>query len=107
MILEILPITRAYLPSVYLGIPIFFGISRQSQFNQLLDSLRARLDGWKAKCLSFAGRLIMMKHVLSSVPLYISLVIPIPTKICPQIERLMRNFLWSSSHEKIRSKMVN
>ena len=80
MISEILPITRASIPSVYLGVPLFFGSSKHSHFNQLLDSIRARLDGWKAKCLSFVGRLIMVKHVLSSIPLHISLVIPIPSK---------------------------
>ena len=72
-----------------------------------MDSIRVGLDGWKAKCLSFAGRLILVKHVLSSIPLHISLVISIPSKTYLQIERLMRNFLWSSSSEKKRSNLVN
>ena len=103
MITGLLPIPRASLPLVYLGVPIFFGTSRHSHFNKLLDSIK----GWKAKCLSFAGRLIMVKHVLSSIPLHISLVIPIPSKSSLKIERLMRNFLWSSSSDKKRSNMVN
>lgn len=107
MISELLPITLASLPLVYLGVPIFLGTSRHSYFNQLLHSIRARLDGWKAKCLSSAGRLIMVKHVLSSIPVHISFVIPIPSKTSSQIEHLMRNFLWSSSSEKKkRSNMV-
>ena len=48
----------------------------------------------------------MIKHVLSSIPLHISLVIPIPNKTSLQIERLMRNFLWSSSSDKKRSNLV-
>ena len=106
MISKIIPITRASLPSVYLGVHLFFGTSRHSHFNQLLDSIRARLNWWKAKCPSFIGRLIMVKHVLSSIPLYISPVIPIPSKTILQIERLMHKFLWSSSSEKKRSNMV-
>ena len=107
MVSELLPISQASLPSIYLGVPFFIGTSRHSHFNHLLDSIRARLDGWKAKCLSFAGRLILVKHMLSSIPLHISLVIPIPSKTCLQIERLMRNFLWSSSYDNKMSNFVN
>ena len=107
MIIGLLPIPRASLTLVYLGVPIFFGTSRHSHFTQILDSIRARLDGWKAKCLSFAGRLIMVKHVLSSIHLHISLVTPIPRKTSLQIDCLLKNFLWSSSSEKKRSNMVN
>ena len=88
MIIGLLPIPRASLPSVYLGVPIFFGTSRHSHFTQILDSIRARLDGWKAKCLSFTGRLIMVKHVLSSIHLHISLVTPIPRKTSLSAEEL-------------------
>ena len=106
MIKGLLHIPQALLPSTYLGVPIFLGSSRHSHFNLILDSIRSRLAGWKFKCLSFAGRLIMVKHVLSSIPLHISLAIPIPSKTCPQIERLMRNFLWLVSPEKMCS-LVN
>ena len=88
MIIGLLPIPRASLPLVYFGVPIFFGTSRHSHFTQILDSIRARLDGWKAKCLSFTGRLIMVKHVLSSIHLHISLVTPIPRKTSLSAEEL-------------------
>ena len=103
MISELFSINRASFPFVYLGVPIFFGTSRHYHFNKLMDSIRARLDGWRAKCLSFAGRLAIIKHVLSTIPLHISLVIPILIRTYLQIESLMRNFLWSSSSDKKRS----
>lgn len=100
-------IPRASLPSVYLRVPIFQGSSRHTHFNLLLDSIRSRLDGWKMKCLSSDGRLILVKHVLSFIPLHFSLVLPITCETNLQIERLMRNFLWSASSEKQRSNLVN
>ena len=48
----------------------------------------------------------MVKHVLSSIPLHISLVLPIPSRTCLQIEKLIRNFLWSSSSDKKSSNIV-
>lgn len=65
-----------------------------------------RLVGWKTKCLSFAGRLILVRHVLSSILLYISLILPLPTKTCLLIQRMMRNFLWSANFERLKSNLV-
>lgn len=102
----LIPIPKASLPSTYLGVPLFFGSSRHFHFNRMLDSLRAMLERWKTKYLSFARRLILVKHVLSSIPLHISLVILIPSKTCNLIESLMRNFRWSANSERKRSHMV-
>ena len=107
MITWLLHIPQALLPSTYLGVPIFLGTSGHSHFNLILDSIRARLASQKSKCLSFACRLILVKHLLSSIPLHISLVILIPSKTYLQIEHLMRNFLWSASPKKMSSNLVN
>lgn len=106
MVTGLLHIPQASLPSSYLGVPLFFGSSRHSHFNHWLNYMRSRLQGRKTKCLSFAGRLILVKHVLASIPLRISLVIPIPIKSCNLIERLMRNLLWLANLDKVRSNYV-
>lgn len=46
------------------------------------------------------------KHVLSSISIHISLVIPIPSKTGLQMERLMRNFLWSANSKKRCSNFI-
>lgn len=102
----LLPIPQATPPSIYLGVPFFFGRPRHKFFNQVLDCIRSKLAGWKMKCLSFAGRLTLVKHVISSVPLHTSLVNPIPSKTCLQIEQLMRNILWSANLDARRCNLV-
>lgn len=106
MMSSLLPIPQASLPSIYLGVPLFFGNSRHAFFNEMLDSFRTRLTRWKTKCLSFARRLILVKHVLSSISLHISLVIPIPNITCLQMERHRRNFLWSANPDKLSSNLI-
>lgn len=106
MVFSLLPIPQTSLPSIYLGVPLFFGNFRHVFFNKMLDSFRTRLAGWKNKCLSFAGRLILVKHALSSISLHISLVIPILCKTCLQMERLMRNLLWSANPDKLSSNLI-
>ncbi|GAU44567.1 hypothetical protein TSUD_367230 [Trifolium subterraneum] len=58
------------LPFMYLGLPIG-GDERKLQFwYPLVDRIRKRLSGWKCKNLSFGGHLILLKSVLSSIPVY-------------------------------------
>lgn len=58
------------LPFVYLGLPIG-GDPRKLQFwYPLVERIHKRLSGWKCKNLSLGGRLILLKSVLSSIPVY-------------------------------------
>lgn len=103
----LLDIPIANPPFTYLGISFFFGSPKFFQFTKLLDALKAKLSGRRAKALSFAERLILVKHVLSSMPLYISLCTPFPEKVSLHIERILRNFLWSirclkTKHNQVR-----
>eukprot|EP00268_Persea_americana_P010099 TRINITY_DN14077_c0_g1_i14.p1 TRINITY_DN14077_c0_g1~~TRINITY_DN14077_c0_g1_i14.p1 ORF type:complete len:294 (+),score=44.57 TRINITY_DN14077_c0_g1_i14:1403-2284(+) len=106
MVIGLLQISATPLPSAYLGVPLFFGSARHIYFQKTLDSIRSKLVGWKTECLSFAGRLALVRHVLSSIPFHISLVLPLPSKTSLQSERPMRNFLWSANPDKSRSSLV-
>lgn len=102
----LLDIPIANPPSTYLGIHFFFGSPELSHFTMFLDALRAKLSGWKTKALSFVGRLILVKHVISSMPLHISLSTPFPKKVSLHIERILRNFLWSAGCLKTKHNQV-
>lgn len=66
-----------------------------------------KLASWKSKSLSFAGRLVLVRHVLGSMPLHIAMVLPLPKSICYSIEKLMRNFLWSGNDNHQRMHYVS
>ena len=69
-------------------------------FLPLLDSVRKRLCRWKGKWLSFAGRLVLIKHVLASILVHSFLALPAPRSILKELDKLMRNFLWSASEAR-------
>ena len=94
---SILDIQEASTQLKYLGTPIFFGTPKRRHFLPLLDVAHSKLSAWKAKTLSFAGHLILIKHVISSLPIHLAIIIPLPTAICNEIERKMRLFLWSGN----------
>lgn len=65
-------------------------------FEYLIDKIIGVLDGWKAKLLSFGGKVTLIKVVLSSVPIYTMASTLIPVTVLKRMERLMANSLWSS-----------
>lgn len=56
--------------SSYLGLPFFKAASLSRAFNSLIDKLKAKLGGWKAKNLSQADRSVLIKHVAQAIPMY-------------------------------------
>ncbi|GAU51140.1 hypothetical protein TSUD_411890 [Trifolium subterraneum] len=58
------------IPFLYLGLLIGGDPRRISFWEPVLDRLKSRLSGWQSRFLSFGGRLILLKSVLASLPVY-------------------------------------
>ena len=80
------------IPFMYLGMPIGGNSRRLSFWEPLLNRIRSRLAGWSSKHLSFGGRLILLKSVLSSLPVYALSFFKAPTGIISSIESLFNCF---------------
>ncbi|GAU51648.1 hypothetical protein TSUD_414700 [Trifolium subterraneum] len=55
---------------LYLGLPIGGDPRKLNFWYPLIDRIRNKLSGWKCKNLYIGGRLILLKYVLSSIPVY-------------------------------------
>ena len=65
-----------------------------------------KLAGWKAKFLSFAGRAVLVKSVMSAVPNYIMQGVALLVHLCKKLGKISRDFLWGSSSEKRKLHLV-
>jgi len=74
--------------------PIGGNSRRLSFWEPLLNRIRSRLAGWSSKHLSFGGCLILLKSVLSSLPVYALSFFKAPTGIISSIESLFNCFFW-------------
>ena len=54
------------------------------------------MHGWKEKLLSQAGREVMIKAVVQSIPVYSMSVFKLPVGLCKDIEAVIRKF-WLGS----------
>lgn len=95
------------LPCRYLGVPLFIGCPQKTHFQDLLSMISKKLVGWKSQSLSFAGILVLLRHVLGSMPLHITMMLPLPKSICYSIEKLLRNFLWFGNDNQQRMHYVS
>jgi hypothetical protein len=50
----------------YLGLPVYMGRSKEKTFTYLKDRVWKRLQGWKEKLLSKAGKEVLIKAVVQA-----------------------------------------
>lgn len=83
--------------SRYLGLPIVFGRSKKDVFAFVRERVWKKLKGWKEKCLSRAGKEILIKSVAQAIPNYIMSCYKIPEGCCQDIESLIAKFWWGTT----------
>lgn len=82
-------------PFRYLGCYLYKGRRKIDYFQHLLLSIHQRISGWMGRFLSPGGRLILIKHVLSTIPLHVFAVLEPPVAVLTSMERAFSNFLWN------------
>ncbi|KAL0009965.1 hypothetical protein SO802_005073 [Lithocarpus litseifolius] len=65
----------------YLGLPTMVGRAKYQSFAYLKDKVWKKLQGWKGKLLSRAGKEILIKAVAQSIPIYTMGVFLLPGKL--------------------------
>lgn len=88
------------LPFEYFGCPIYNGRKRSEYFEKMLSKVIRRLNGWQSNMLSYWGKMILIKSVLQSLPMY-TLTSLTPRKgIIKLIEKHFARFFWGSTTNK-------
>nr|GEW39637.1 hypothetical protein [Tanacetum cinerariifolium] len=93
-ILQTLPFEEVRLLVKYLGVPLVSSRLIFRDCKGLLEKVQARIDDWKNKSLSTAGRLQLIRSVIGSMHVYWASVFILPSRVLLEIEQLMRAFLW-------------
>ena len=85
------------LPVPYLGMPLNTKAMTRQDYESLLDKVRGRMLFWSNKCLSYAGRLQLIKSIISSIVNFWSQAFILPKACLTEIESMCSAFLWSGS----------
>ncbi|CAN1815182.1 Putative ribonuclease H protein At1g65750 [Linum perenne] len=76
-------------------------------WDPVIASVRKRLEGWKARLLSFGGRVVLLKSVLSHLPTYFLSILRIPATVLAKLESIQKRFLWGGLEEKRRIHLIS
>ncbi|GJW15675.1 hypothetical protein Tco_0019808, partial [Tanacetum coccineum] len=80
----------------YLGVPLLAKKQRVSDCKVLCDKVEERINNWRNKTLSYAGRIQLIASVLSSMQQYWASVYLLPTTVINDLEKLFKRFLWNA-----------
>ncbi|KAL4362963.1 hypothetical protein GQ457_04G017400 [Hibiscus cannabinus] len=87
-------------PAEYLGLPLGPKKNMVALWDPVVEKFEAQLASWKSTCLSYGGRVVLLKCVLSSLPIYYMSLFKMLVAVYRKLSSLMANFLWGSSAEK-------
>jgi len=76
---------------MYLGLPIGGDTRKLCLWYPIVDCVKSRLFGWKSYDLSMGGRLVLMKSVLSSIPVYFLSFFKAPSDIISILESIFND----------------
>eukprot|EP00253_Pinus_taeda_P035906 PITA_35906 len=74
----------------------------KSIWEPVLNKMQDKVKKWTIKLLNLAGRLILTKAILHSIPVFFLSTLPAPKGVIQQFRNIQRDFLWGK--EEIRKK---
>ncbi|KAL4373402.1 hypothetical protein AHAS_Ahas05G0078200 [Arachis hypogaea] len=87
---------EATLPVKYLSNFLAENPKLVKTWKPIIDKVEEKLNLWKAKTINKAGKLVLIKSVLNSLPVYYLSLYKMPKVVADKLISLQRRFLWSN-----------
>lgn len=99
---NILGVSNNLHDSKYIGLPSLVGRSKKKVFGFIKDKLWKRVQSWRPKSISQAGKTILIKNGAQSIPSYCMSCFLLPKTLCQEMERIMNKYWWNSNPRQNR-----
>ncbi|GKC28564.1 RNA-directed DNA polymerase, eukaryota, reverse transcriptase zinc-binding domain protein [Tanacetum coccineum] len=93
-ILDIIPFSLGKLPVRYLGVPLLTKKISLNDCKPLINKVKTKVNDWKNKALSYAGRVQLIAAVLNSMQNYWASIFLLPKQVIYEINKILKGFLW-------------
>ncbi|KAK6120464.1 hypothetical protein DH2020_045801 [Rehmannia glutinosa] len=99
-ILQRLGIPQVSSHGKYLGLPSVVGKSKREVFAAIKDKIWCKLQGWKERQLSQAGKEILIKSVIQAMPTFAMSCFKLPDFVLEDIQKLAAAYWWATPEKK-------
>lgn len=89
-------IRQGEFPFTYLGCPVYYGRAKCYYFEESLRKISRRTFLWQNRLLSFDGKIILVRHVLQSMPLHLLSALCPPKGVIKAMHNIFAKYFWSS-----------
>jgi hypothetical protein len=100
---KILPYQITPTTAKHIGLPILYGKSKTAIFSDILDKVNGKIEGWRSKTLSQAGKTTLIKSMVFALPSYAMSSFQFLDGLCKQLDRAFKNLWWSFPKDKTRN----
>jgi hypothetical protein len=78
---------------------------RNSDWRVIEKRSEKKLASWKAKHLSYGGRLVILNPVLSGLPMFMMSVFEIPKEVFKKLDQYRSRFFWQGNKDKKKYRL--
>ncbi|CAJ2637655.1 unnamed protein product [Trifolium pratense] len=89
---------------IYLGLPSMVGRSKKAIFSYIKYRIWKRINSWRGRALSKAGKEIMIKSVLQAIPAYVMSMFILPSSFIDDIEKMINAFWWGRGNGNSKAR---
>lgn len=90
----------------YLGLPEHFGRRKKDLFTGIVNKIRQKAIGWSSRLLSTAGKMTLLKTVLSALPNHSMSCFKLPLSLCKRIKSALTRFWWDAKTDQRKMSWV-
>lgn len=97
---EVLPVRIVDKHEKYLGLPTEMGRSKKEVFSWLRERVWKKTQGFGENFLSKAGKDVLIKAILQSIPTYVMSCFKLPDYLLTEIESIIAKFWWGNGESR-------
>ena len=104
---SVLGIHKEAFEAKYLGLPTPEGRMKKENFQPITDRMAKRCHAWDEKCLSSAGKEILIKVVAQAIPVYVMSVFHLSGSTHEVMAKCIRKLWWGEAQGKRRTHWIS
>jgi hypothetical protein len=95
------------LPTKYLGNQLDINPTRMKNWQGVIDKIKNRLASWPFRSLNIASRIVLLKSVLQSIPIYPLSIKATSKGVCTKLKEIFGKFLWEGPKQQRKWALVS